>query len=113
MIYVMLENKEVLEGSEICLMDIDPMRLLLLIRLGEKLSRRANVKMRFTWITDPREALEGAMFIMPGYRIGGVKHMMFDFEIPMKYGICGGETAGPEARLWLNVLFHLLSTNVR
>jgi len=26
LIYVMLENREVLEGSEVCLMDIDPTR---------------------------------------------------------------------------------------
>jgi 6-phospho-beta-glucosidase len=95
LIYVMLENREVLEGSEVCLMDIDPTRLPLLTKLGEEFSRRANVRMKFTWTTDPKEALEGATFVMPGYRIGGAKHMRFDFEIPMKYGICGDETAGP------------------
>ena len=38
LIYIMLENKEVLEGSEVCLMDIDPSRLQLLTKLGEVLS---------------------------------------------------------------------------
>jgi len=41
-----------------------------------------------------KEVLEGATFVMPSYRIGGEKHMMFDFIIPTKHGICGDETAG-------------------
>lgn len=95
LIYTMLENKEVLEGSEVCLMDIDPTRLPLLTKVGEKLAEKAKVKMKFTKTTDPKKALEGATFVMPSYRIGGEKHMQFDFKIPTKYGICGDETAGP------------------
>jgi len=95
LIYAMLENREVLEGSKVCLMDIDPTRLPTLTKLGYELSRRAGVKMKFTNTTDPKEALEGATFVMPSYRIGGEKHMMFDFIIPTKHGICGDETAGP------------------
>lgn len=95
LIYAMLENREVLEGSEVCLMDIDPTRLPLLTKLGYEISKRAKVKMKFTSTTDPKEALEDATFVMPSYRIGGEKHMRFDFVIPTKYGICGDETAGP------------------
>jgi len=95
LIYTMLENRNVLEGSEVCLMDIDSSRLPLLTKLGEELSRRAETNMKFTWTTDPKKALEDATFVMPSYRIGGEKHMRYDFEIPTKYGICGDETAGP------------------
>ncbi len=95
LIYTMIENKKVLDGSEVCLMDIDPTRLSLLTKLGDELAKRAKVKMRFTKTTDPKEALEGATFVMPAYRIGGGEHMMYDLEIPTKYGICGDETAGP------------------
>ena len=109
LIYAMLENREVLEGSEVCLMDIDPTRLPLLTKLGYEMSKRAKVKMKFTSTTDPKEALEGATFVMPSYRIGGEKHMRFDFEIPTKYGICGDETAGPGGHLWLNARFQPLS----
>ena len=90
-----LENKNVLERSEVCLMDIDPTRLPLLKRVGEQLSKRAKVKMKFTETTNPKKALEGATFVMPSYRIGGEKHMRFDFVIPTKYGISGDETSGP------------------
>jgi 6-phospho-beta-glucosidase len=93
--YVMLENKEVLDGSEVCLMDINPARLPLLTKLGEELSRQKKANMKFTWTTDAEEALEGATFVMPSYRIGGEEHMRYDFEIPTKHGIAGDETAGP------------------
>jgi len=95
LIYAMIENKDVLDGSELCLMDIDPTRLPLLVKLGQVLTKKAKMRMRFTYTTDPREALEGATYVMPSYRVGGVKHMRFDFDIPTKYGICGDETAGP------------------
>ena len=93
--YVILENKEVFEGSEVCLMDINPTRLPLLVKLGKELSKRAKIKMKFTWTTDAKEALDGATFVMPSYRIGGEEHMRYDFEIPTKHGIAGDETAGP------------------
>ncbi|MBS7656449.1 hypothetical protein KEJ33_00795 [Candidatus Bathyarchaeota archaeon] len=93
--YVMLENKDVFEGSEVCLMDINPTRLPLLTKLGEELAKRAKVKMKLSWTTDAKKALDGATFVMPSYRIGGEEHMRYDFEIPTKYGIAGDETAGP------------------
>jgi len=95
LIYAILENKEILDGNEICLMDIDPSRLTTLTKLGEELSRRTKADMKFTSTTDPKEALKGATFLMPAYRIGGLQHMKYDIEIPTKYGICGDETAGP------------------
>ena len=76
-------------------MDIDPTHLSLLRQLGKVLAERAGVEMKFTSTTDPRKALEGATFVFPGYRIGGVEHLNYDFEIPTKHGIVGDETAGP------------------
>jgi 6-phospho-beta-glucosidase len=93
--YVMLENGEVFDGSEVCLMDINPARLPLLTKMGEKMSKQEKVNMKFTWTTDAKKALDGATFVMPSYRIGGEEHMRYDFDIPTKYGIAGDETAGP------------------
>lgn len=95
LVYAMLENREVLEGSEVCLMDTDPARLPSLTKLGDALSRRARADIKFSRTTDPKEALEGATFVIPSYRIGGERHMRFDFIVPTKYGIVGDETAGP------------------
>jgi 6-phospho-beta-glucosidase len=95
LVYAMLENKEVLAGSEVCLMDIDPTRLPTLSKLGDVMSRRVGADLRFTRTTDPKVALEGATYVMPTFRIGGERHMRFDFIVPTKYGICGDETTGP------------------
>jgi len=95
LIYTILENKEKLDGSEICLMDLDPSRLPTLVKVGEVLSKKANANMKFTSTTNPKEALEGATFVLPAYRVGGLKHMEYDIEIPSKHGIAGDETGGP------------------
>ena len=95
LIYAILENKETLDGSEIWLMDIDPSHLPMLTRVGKELSKRNKANMKFISTTDPKEALEGATFVMPAYRIGGLQHMKYDIEIPTKHGICGDETSGP------------------
>lgn len=95
LIQTILENKEGLSGSEVCLMDIDPTRLPQLTKLGEVMAERANMDLKFTHTTDAREALEGATCVFPGYRIGGVEALRQDNMIPTKYGICGDETAGP------------------
>ena len=95
LLQTILENKEVLNGSEVWLMDIDPSRLPTLTKLGEDLAGRCGAEVRFAWTTDAREALTEATFVLLGYRIGGVKHMRYDIKIPTKHGICGDETSGP------------------
>lgn len=95
MINIFIENKEVLGGSEIWLMDIDQSRLPVLTKTSEILSKKNGADMKFIWTTDPKKALIDADFVLPGYRIGGIKHMNMDIEIPTKYGICGDETTGP------------------
>ena len=95
LIYAILENKKTLDGSEVCLMDIDPSRLPKLTKLGEELSKRSKANIKFSSTTNPKEALEGATFVVLGFRIGGLQHMKYDIEIPTKYGICGDETTGP------------------
>ncbi len=95
LIQAIIENKEALLGSEVCLLDIDPTHLPQLTKLGEVLARRADMDLKFTHTTDAREALEGATFVFPGYRIGGSQALRYDMEIPTKHGICGDETAGP------------------
>ncbi|HLZ10016.1 MAG TPA: hypothetical protein VKT80_15610 [Chloroflexota bacterium] len=90
-----IENKEVLAGSEVCLMDPNPALLPKLAKLGEVMAQRAGFDLKVTHTTDARRAIEGANFVFAGYRVGGVKALYEDFTIPSKYGICGDETAGP------------------
>jgi len=95
LIQAILENEEALSGSEVCLMDIDSTRLPQLTELGEVMAKRAGMDLRFTHTTDAREALDGATYVFPGYRVGGVEALRQDNVIPTRYGICGDETAGP------------------
>jgi 6-phospho-beta-glucosidase len=90
-----VENKEVLAGSEVCLFDPNPARLPKLAQLGELMARRADFELKVTYTSDPRQAIDGATFVFPGYRVGGVKALAQDFSIPGRYGVCGDETAGP------------------
>lgn len=89
------ENKSVLDGSEVCLVDLDATRLPKLATLGEVMAKHAGMDLKVTWTTDAAKALEGATFVFPGYRVGGVKALQADFNIPTRHGICGDETAGP------------------
>jgi 6-phospho-beta-glucosidase len=95
LIRAIIENQDVLAGSEVCLMDIDPTRLPELTELGEAMAQRAGTILAFTHTSDAREALEGATFVFPGYRVGGIEAKRQDNVIPTKHGICGDETAGP------------------
>jgi 6-phospho-beta-glucosidase len=95
LMYTVLENKETLDGSEVVLMDIDNSRLPTLTKVGKELARRTKANIKFTSTTNPKEALESATFVLPAYRVGGLKHMQYDIEIPSKHGIAGDETAGP------------------
>jgi 6-phospho-beta-glucosidase len=90
-----VENREVLAGSEVCLMDPNPTRLPRLAQLGEVMAHRAGFDLKVTYASDPRKAIDGATFVFPGYRVGGVKALAADFAIPGRYGVCGDETAGP------------------
>ena len=110
LIQTIMENKEALAGSEVCLMDIEPTRLPQLTRLGEVMAQRADMDLKFTYTTDAREALDGATFVFPGYRVGGVEALRQDNVIPTKYGICGDETAGPGGTFMAQCIFPLRST---
>jgi 6-phospho-beta-glucosidase len=95
LIQAIIENKDALSGSEVCLMDIDPTRLPKLAKLGEVMARRSDMDLAFSHTTDPRVAMDEATFVFPGYRIGGSQALSYDMEIPTRHGICGDETAGP------------------
>jgi 6-phospho-beta-glucosidase len=90
-----LEHKEALSGSELCLMDLSDERLPQFKKLGEVMAARGGMELKITTTTDARVALEGADFVFPGYRVGGIEAERQDFVIPTRHGICGDETMGP------------------
>jgi alpha-galactosidase/6-phospho-beta-glucosidase family protein len=88
-------RSEVLSGSEIVLMDVDPSRLPTMAGLGQRMVAEVGANLALTSTTDLTQALEGATFVLTNFRPGGVEGLQLDEEIPDKYDILGQETTGP------------------
>jgi len=86
-----------LDGSDICLMDIDEKRLKLVDALVRKMIHQQNSRMTVTSTTDRLEALRGADYVIVTIQVGGLEAYELDIEIPRKYGVeqCVGDTLGP------------------
>jgi len=94
-LYSFVRLGEEISGSEISLMDIDPSRLPIMQKLGERMVKEAGVNLSITSTTDLKESLDGATFVLTNFRPGGIECLRLDEEIPAKYGILGQETTGP------------------
>jgi len=82
-------------GAEVCLNDPDSERVRLVKMFNEKYVARQNFPMTFTAQPDLNRALEGADFVITTVRIGGVRALHLDENIPPRFGYLGDETAGP------------------
>mgnify|MGYP000862615396 CR=1 FL=1 len=90
-----VENAAALDGSQVHLLDLSEERLSQMKSLGDALATRAGMKLTVTTGTDARAAFDGADFVFPGYRVGGIDAERADHVIPTRHGICGDETMGP------------------
>jgi alpha-galactosidase/6-phospho-beta-glucosidase family protein len=93
-IKILLEKKDIFEGSEICLFDIDPHYLPLLIKASNELCKKEKVNLKITSTLSAKEAFENASFIYFVWNVGGREVLKNDIEIPCRYNIQGDETAG-------------------
>ena len=84
-----------LRGSEIVLQDIDEPRLEIIGRLARRMIEASETELSVQWTADRTAALEGADFLLPQYRVGGLPARAIDEKIPLKYGVIGQETVGP------------------
>jgi len=77
-----------LEGSEICLMDIDPERLKIAEILARKVVAQLGVKAKVSATFDLRTACAGARHVVTTIQVGGYRPAtVTDFEIPKKFGL--------------------------
>jgi 6-phospho-beta-glucosidase len=83
------------DGSEICLIDIDPDRLEIVHRISEKMARNAGIDMTITATTDRRAGLTDVDAVLSSFRPGGFEGRALDERIPIKHGVIGQETQGP------------------
>jgi alpha-galactosidase len=86
-----------LEGCEICLMDIDAERLNYALRSVEKLIAAGKTPARVTATLDRTAALRDADVVLTTILSGSTEVWRHDIEIPKKYGvdINVGDTRGP------------------
>lgn len=86
-----------LDGSRICLMDIDSNRLGLVDSLAKKMVAQQGSKISVASTTDREDALRDADFVIITIQVGGLQAYELDIEVPKKYGVeqCVGDTLGP------------------
>lgn len=85
---------DVLGLQEIVLFDVDPDKLRLLGGVATHLAREHS-NLRVVTTADPREALEGADFVVTTIRVGGDAGRVADERIALRHGVLGQETTGP------------------
>lgn len=91
----MCRRPEVWDNAEVRLYDMDRERVRLVIAFCEKFTQVKKVRMTFRDEPDLDRALAGADFVITTFRIGGVRSLMKDETIPLRFGYFGDETAGP------------------
>lgn len=86
-----------LEGSTICLHDIDPQAMKLTARAARRCIRQARAHFKVESTESRRDALRGADYVILTISTGGLEAMRHDLEIPYKYDIYQpvGDTVGP------------------
>ncbi|MQA86419.1 MAG: 6-phospho-beta-glucosidase [Streptosporangiales bacterium] len=84
---------DVLGLQEIVLLDVDPDKLRLLGPVAAHLARDHS-NLRVVTATDPRQALEGADFVVTTVRVGGDAGRVADERIALRHGVLGQETTG-------------------
>ena len=83
-----------LAGSEVALVDINAEAVELMGRWAQAVVARHDLPLRFSWTTDPAEALDGSDFVLSTFRTAGLKHRYLDETIPLEFGELGNETVG-------------------
>ena len=81
--------------DELVLLDIDMDRLGVVGGLAQRMVRRAGWPGTVGLTEEPREALEGADFVIVQLRVGGNQARFRDETIPLRFDCIGQETTGP------------------
>ena len=80
--------------EEICLMDIDPVRLEIMSAICRSIAGEGHQRLRITTATDAQTAFEGANYIVTTIRVGGDEGRILDERIALRNGVLGQETTG-------------------
>ena len=86
-----------LQDSEFVLMDPTAWKIEKAKVWADSVIERNALGAKVSAVTDRREALKDADFVLTMFQIGGMEAYKYDYEIPMKYGVdqCLGQCVGP------------------
>lgn len=87
-------NAKQCDITEVVFMDSDKEKIRIFGGLAKIISNRINKDIKFTYTSDPIEALKGANFIITTLRVGGDEGRAFDESVALDLGVLGQETTG-------------------
>lgn len=90
-----LKRAERIHLDELCLMDIDAPKLVIIGKICQLVATRMGSNVRITTTTDAREAITGARYIVTSIRVGGDEGRVLDERVALRHGVLGQETTGP------------------
>ncbi len=90
-----LNAQDRLPLTRLCLMDTDAERLDLMRVASRPRLIAKQPSFEISWMTDARQAIEGADFVVMTFRAGLMQSRVVDEQVPLKYGVLGQETTGP------------------
>jgi 6-phospho-beta-glucosidase len=80
--------------DEVALVDLNPDRLEFIADVGRRILRTAGSPINLTTTTELDRAVDGADFVVPQIRVGGLAARKRDEALPMAFGMVGNETTG-------------------
>jgi 6-phospho-beta-glucosidase len=88
------KKAESLGLTELALFDIDSAHLIAIERVTQSIFSEGESTLRRMITTDPKQALEGADFVITTFRAGGMEARVIDERVPLSQGVLGQETTG-------------------
>ncbi len=85
--------REEIDVTELCLYDVSPQRLRVMVAVLEQLDVAR--KPRISGAANLADAVRGADFIFSAIRVAGTEGRVQDELIPLRHGVLGQETVGP------------------
>jgi alpha-galactosidase len=86
-----------LEEGVFVLVDIDPRRLDLAARIGEKMISASGRRWKVEATASRQKALPGCHYVINSIEVAGLRNVRHDYDIPLRFGVdqCIGDTIGP------------------
>ncbi len=89
-----LERQDTFPMTELWLMDILPERLEVVGKFAQRMAQAAGARFEVHLITDQREAVKGAQYVLTQLRVGWMAARREDEYLGMRHGLIGQETTG-------------------